>query len=521
MKLSQLIKDLHLKPFGHFPNADPDIQSVHYNSREVLPNSLFVAIPGFKVNGHDFIDDAVARGAVAVVAEQPVKTSAEVIVIENAREILPIIASRFFNHPSRKLQMVGITGTNGKTTTAYLIESIFQQAGFNTGVIGTINYRFAGKDYDNPVTTPESLDLQKILAQMVLHGVTHAIMEVSSHAVDLFRIKACQFNVGVFTNFSQDHLDYHKNMDAYWACKKAFFTDYLSAGSGQEQATAILNINDAKGRELATTLPYQCVTVGHQPDATLQPQDIQQGPHGIRGRLATSSEAVTFASALTGAHNLENILCAVGVGSVYGLAPEIMAKGISNLNCVPGRLEKIPDAGGRFIYVDYAHTPDALKNVLQALRPMSSKRIVCVFGCGGDRDPDKRPQMGAVAAKLCDLTIITSDNPRTEEPLEIISQIKQGMQAQNTYEYQVAELIHGFKQSGYTIEPDRRDAIHLAIDVAEAGDTVLIAGKGHETYQILGSRTIAFDDRQEVREALMANAQNSNGPLSNAGSGGY
>ena len=520
MKLSQLIKGLHLKSFGHSSGADPDIQSVHYDSREVLPNSLFVAIPGFKVDGHNFIEDAVARGAVAVATEQPVNTSVEVVQIASARESLPIIASRFFNHPSRKLQVVGITGTNGKTTTAYLIESIFQQAGFNTGVIGTINYRFAGRNYENPVTTPESLDLQKILDRMVQDGVTHAIMEVSSHAVDLFRIKACQFNVGVFTNFSQDHLDYHKNMNAYWACKKAFFTDYLGTGFSQDQATAILNINDSKGRELAAALPYQCVTVGHQPDAALQPQDIQQGPHGIRGRLTTSVEAVTFASTLSGAHNLENILCAAGVGTAYGLAPETIAKGIANLDRVPGRLEKIPDPGGRFIYVDYAHTPDALKNVLQALRAMSSKRIVCVFGCGGDRDPDKRPQMGAVAAKLCDLAIITSDNPRTEKPLGIISQIKQGLQAQNTYEYQAAELIHGFKRSGYTVEPDRRRAIHLAIDVAEAGDTVLIAGKGHETYQILGLRTIAFDDRQEVRKALMAKKQESMRPLPDVSSGG-
>ena len=346
-------------------------------------------------------------------------------------------------------------------------------------------------------------EMQKILLQMAQSSVTHAIMEVSSHAVDLYRIKACRFNVGVFTNLTQDHLDYHKDMKAYWNCKKAFFTDYLSTDFNTEPAIAILNLNDSRGRELAAILPYRCITVGHDSDAVIQPLETHQGPDGIQGRVITPSGPLTFASALTGGHNLENILCAVGVGVAYGLAPETISKGIEELNRVPGRLEKIPDADGRHIYVDYAHTPDALKNVLQALRAMSSRRILCVFGCGGDRDPDKRPQMGTVAAELCDLAIITSDNPRSENPSAIIDQILPGVALLQGCRYAAEDLKTGFDKKGFTIEPDRRHAIELAIRVSEPDDAVLIAGKGHETYQILADKTIDFDDRQEARRALV------------------
>ena len=505
MKLSDLIKAI--KPLsagnkGAQENTDPEIKSIHYRAQDVEPGGLFVAIAGHAADGHDYIDEAIKKGAVAVVSQRELRSEIPIIQVADTRQALADIAARFYGRPSERLTVIGITGTNGKTTTAYLVESILQQAGYSVGVIGTINYRYAGKLFDNPITTPESLDLQRILADMLRAGVTHVVMEASSHAIDLYRIRSCWFDVAVFINLSQDHLDFHGNMQAYWASKKRLFSDYLLAGPKKDQAIAVINCNSSKGKALANDLQVPAIKVGSAPGDTVRTVNAKCDLTGIAGEIETPGGKFDFKSQLVGAHNLENILCAAGVGWALNLSTDDLNAGINAVAAIPGRLERIENDSGRFVYVDYAHTPDALENVIGALRAVTADRIICVFGCGGDRDTEKRPLMGEIAARLCDLAVITSDNPRTEEPMAIIDQILEGSQKINSRHYSRADLQNGFNQKGYVVEADRRRAIRLGISVSRSGDTVLIAGKGHETYQILGTSTIDFDDREEARKAL-------------------
>ncbi len=487
-------------PAGVF--MDPEIKSIHYRSQDVVKGGLFVAIHGFISDGHDFIDDAIENGASAIITEKPIAKEIPIVTVENSRKALSAVASRFFKDPSKRLCLIGVTGTNGKTTVTYLIESILLKANISTGVIGTINYRYCEKTFPNPVTTPESLDIQRILSEMIEHGVTHAVMEVSSHAIDLFRVNNCLFDIGVFTNLSQDHLDFHKNMDAYWACKKKFFTENLSLSLKKNKARAVINCDDEKGRALAKEISIPILTIGRSDGNMIRPGNSRYDRTGITAELITPSGTVKIESPLVGEYNLENMLCATGVGVALGLPIDAIKAGIEGLSCVPGRLEAVPNRIDRFVYVDYAHTPDALKNVLSLLRGITTDRIICIFGCGGDRDKDKRPQMGAIASKLSDLCIITSDNPRTEPPMEIIDQIQKGVQNNSLYKYTPDDLKNGFFRKGYVIEPNRKDAIRLGIMVSGQGDTVLIAGKGHETYQIIGKTSVAFDDRAEAKIAL-------------------
>ncbi len=485
---------------------DPDITSLHSRAQNVKPGGLFVAIEGFAADGHDYIDQALANGAVAVITQKPVDhpVAAPLIQVENSRKALAVLAANFYGHPSGKLVVVGITGTNGKTTTSYLIEGILLAAGLRPGVIGTVNYRFAGQVFDNPVTTPESLDLQRILEHMGTAGVTHAILEISSHALDLHRVDSCWLDVGVFTNLSQDHLDYHKDMETYWGCKKKLFTEHLRSGPKRDYAAAVINRNDPRGEELSRITGVKIVTVGDAPENTVRADFSRLDLSGIAGRIDLPAAAVDFRSALVGRYNGENILCAAGVAVALGIAPAAIRAGIENTAVIPGRLEPVGPQGDRFIYVDYAHTPEALRNVLAALTAIAGRRLVCVFGCGGDRDRGKRPQMGKIAAQMCDLTVVTSDNPRSEPPLAIIDQVLAGARQVPIREYRAAELGNGTPQKGYVVEPDRRTAIGLAIATSRPGDTVLIAGKGHETYQILADKTIAFDDRVVAAQALAA-----------------
>ncbi len=485
-----------------FPYENPEIKSVHYRSQEVKTGGLFVAISGRKFDGHDFIDEAIQKGAVAIVTQKPIQKNTVIVEVENTRKALAGIASQFYKNPSERMVVIGITGTNGKTTTAYLIEKILLSAGFSTGVIGTINYRYGDHCFNNPVTTPESLDLQRIMAEMVTNGVTHVILEVSSHAIDLFRIAYCQFNIGVFTNLTQDHLDYHVDMNAYWNCKKKFFTEYLVSGPKADQSAAIINCDNSKGKELAELFTAKVVTTGSSPDYMIHPYRIQSSLSGISGNISTPGGDFSFNSNLVGIHNLENILAATGVVFFLDLPKETIRSGIQQLNYVPGRLERIPNHTGRYVYVDYAHTPDALKNVLFAVKAITKGRIICIFGCGGDRDQEKRAQMGEIAGRTGDLVIITSDNPRSEDSLKIISQIIDGITRTSLKQYTLEELKIGFSNKGFVVEPDRRRAIQLGIAVAGWGDTILIAGKGHETYQIIEEQTIPFDDRIEAQKAL-------------------
>jgi UDP-N-acetylmuramyl-tripeptide synthetase len=484
--------------------SDPDIASLHARAQNVQPGGLFVAIQGYAADGHDYIGQALEKGAVAVVVQKPVNLSSGIplIEVEDTRRALAALAACFYGHPSEKLVVVGITGTNGKTTTSYLVERILLQAGYAPGVIGTVNYRYAGETYDNPVTTPESLDLQRILDRMLAAGVTHVVLEVSSHALDLHRVDGCWMDVGVFTNLSQDHLDYHKDMERYWRCKKTLFTDILRSGPKHKRAAAVINRNDPKGEELARIAGLKKITVGDAPDNTVRSDISKQDLSGIAGRIDTPAGSFDFRSALVGRYNCENILCAAGVAVALDIPTAAIKAGIENAAVIPGRLEPIPNQEQRFVYVDYAHTPDALRNVLAALTAIAGRRVLCVFGCGGDRDRGKRPQMGKIAAQMCDLAVVTSDNPRSEAPLVIIDQILVGTRQVCRREYSAVELGNGTPEKGYAVEPDRRKAIRLAIAASRPGDTVLIAGKGHETYQILGGKTIAFDDRTVAAQAL-------------------
>jgi UDP-N-acetylmuramyl-tripeptide synthetase len=414
------------------------------------------------------------------------------------------MAACFFGNPSERLTVIGITGTNGKTTSAYLVESILQRAGLEAGVIGTINYRYAGQTFDNPITTPESLDLQRILAEMLRAGVSHVVMEASSHAIDLYRIRNCWFDIAVFINLSQDHLDFHGDMESYWASKKRLFTEYLIEGPKAGHAVAVINCDSKNGSELADVLRVPVIKTGSRPSDTVFAGNTQCDRNGIAGEISTPGGKFHFKSRLVGKHNLENILCAAGAAHALNLAAGALKPGIEAVAAIPGRLEHIENNAGRFVYVDYAHTPDALENVIKALSGVMQRRIICVFGCGGDRDREKRPLMGEIAARLCDLAVVTSDNPRTEDPMAIIAQILEGARKTNSREYCAADLANGFKDKGYVVEADRRRAIQLGIRVSEAGDTILIAGKGHETYQILGTSTIDFDDREEAKKALRA-----------------
>jgi MurE/MurF fusion protein len=519
MKLSSLLKTVAPVSFygtgpgtGQFSlSPDPEIGSVHYRAQDVKPGGLFVAIKGFAADGHDFIDEALARGASAIVTQKPVIKKSIIVEVKNTRKALAAISDRFYSNPSKKLYVIGITGTNGKTTTAFLVERLLSEAGIKVGVIGTLNYRYSGKTFQNPMTTPESYDLQKILSDMLKYGITHVVMEVSSHAIDLDRICNCRFNLLVFTNLTQDHLDYHGDMNSYWSCKKRLFTqlpDYGSAyGSAKNGVSAVINHNDEKGKELIKLLkksigkPY-VLSAGFSNGNSIWAKDITHDLTGITGNLVTPAGAFEFKSPLVGKHNLENILCATGVGVVLNLSLDSMKRGIQAVCAIPGRLESIPNTINRFIYVDYAHTPDALENVLSALKFSATGRIICVFGCGGNRDKTKRPLMGQTVARLCDLAVITSDNPRTEPPMEIIEQIVQGTKKTISNVYTPADLSAGFRKKGYVVEPDRKTAIQLAITSSQSGDIVLIAGKGNETYQIIGNKTIRFDDRIEARTAL-------------------
>ncbi len=516
MKLSDLMEGLPQKrmipPISHDGRAftDPEIGSVHYRSDAVMPGGLFVAIRGFAADGHVFIDDAIARGAVAIVAERtPPMIRVPVVEVPNSRQAMAIIADRFFQCPSEQLIMIAVTGTNGKTTTASLIENILQKAGLKTGLISTVYYRYAGNSFDNPMTTPESLDLQSILARMVTHGVTHAVMEASSHAIDLFRLQNCRLDVAVFTNLSQDHLDFHGDMQTYWQSKKRLFTDILPAGPKQDRAMAVINCSNDKGRELfellsTTTGAPTPLGVGDGKGATLRAIHADIGLSGITGAIETPVGVFEFHSPLAGGYNLENILCAVGVGVVLKLPMEQIRTGIEEFVSVPGRLEAVPDRSGRFVFIDYAHTPDALENVLAALRAISTGRIICVFGCGGDRDRGKRPLMGKIALDYADLTIVTSDNPRSEDPVKIIEDIVAGIASLGRHCYQAETLDSNFANTGFLVEPDRRAAIRRGIRVAIPGDTILIAGKGHEKYQLVGKQKLPFDDYAEAQQALEA-----------------
>jgi len=490
MRLSDVVSDVtgvELRGSGAV-----EIAAVEHDSRRVTPGSLFVCIRGFRHDGHAFIGDAAARGAAAVVVEQdpaslPIPAGVAVVRVPSGRAALAVMAARFFGHPSRELRLVAVTGTNGKTTTAYLVERILSAAGRLTGLLGTIAYRCGTVGFPGERTTPESSDLQRLFRQMRELGAWGAAMEVSSHALALHRVDGCEFDVGIFTNLTQDHLDFHGTMEAYAEAKAALFRGIGRDRVKPGEAAAVVNADDPWSDAMVRDTRARVLTFGLDSAAAIRPRSMALDLAGIRAQVATPMGDLEVMSSLVGRHNLSNILGAVGACLHLGLDPAAVADGIARLKAVPGRFEKV-EAGQPFgVVVDYAHTPDALERVLQFAREYAAGRVIAVFGCGGDRDRGKRPLMGALAVRLADLAILTSDNPRSEDPAAILREIEAG-----------AATAGG----SYRTIPDRRDAIAAAMREARPTDLVVIAGKGHETYQVLHDRTIPFDDRVVAAEAL-------------------
>ena len=481
--------------------GDQVIQGLAYDSRKIEPGHLFVALKGHVQDGHRYIDDAIQRGASAVVAERIPTGKGEVAMIRvtDSRKALSRLAIEYYGRPFLGLNMIGITGTNGKTTTSFILEQILGRSGRNPGVVGTINYRFSGKTFPAPMTTPESLDLMQLLREMTDHGVSDAIMEVSSHALDQGRVEGCPFRVAIFTNLTRDHLDYHHTMDAYFEAKSRLFQD-LGAKGGNKPDTAVVNLDDPRGRAMAALTQGDVLFFGLDPASDFHASSIKEGRGGLEATLSTPLGKRLIRSSLLGRVNIYNILAAAAAAVALGVNLDGVVDGIASLEMVPGRLEPVSNRRGLKVVVDYAHTPDALLKTIEALKPLTEGRFITVFGCGGDRDQGKRLEMGEVAGMNSDMVLITSDNPRTEDPLFIIRQIEEGVRKGGLQELEKVSLQQ--RGEGYFIESDRRKAIRQAVGIARDKDLVLVAGKGHEDYQIIGSEKRPFEDREEVRRAL-------------------
>jgi UDP-N-acetylmuramoyl-L-alanyl-D-glutamate--2,6-diaminopimelate ligase len=482
-----------------------EIEGICFDSRRCEADFLFVAVAGMKFDGHLFVPEAVRRGAKAIVYEKEIARHASYtsIRVRDSRRALGVLGKNFFENPSGALGLVGVTGTNGKTTVTYLLESILREAGHEPGVIGTVNYRWGTKVLPASHTTPESFELQRLLAEIRSAGITHVVMEVSSHALELRRVEDCEFDLGIFMNLTRDHLDFHGTMEDYYASKKRFFTDLLAGEKNGRRQGRIINIDDPWGRRLAEELGAKgLVTFGIDSIAFVQAKEAELSLGEIRAEIETPAGAFPLRAPLSGRFNLYNILAATAAAFHLGIPLSAIQRGIECAKPVPGRLEKISESGEPAVFVDYAHSEDALKRVLQNLARFRKGRIITVFGCGGDRDRGKRPLMGRAAAEQSDLLIVTSDNPRTEEPLAIIGAIEGGIDANVMKKISPEELRAAGAGKTYTVVADRREAIGLAIGMASPDDIVLIAGKGHEDYQIIGTVTIPFDDRTVGREAL-------------------
>jgi UDP-N-acetylmuramoyl-L-alanyl-D-glutamate--2,6-diaminopimelate ligase len=489
-------------------DLEQEVRGLAYDSRRVEAGQIFFAVRGDKADGHDFIDEAVRRGAAAVVfsREGDWPKARAAVRVKDVHRSLGVWAGHFHGRPSRHLRVVGVTGTNGKTTLTYLIESICAAAGLVPGVIGTISYRYPGHETPSRHTTPESLDLQELLAQMVRRGVKAVAMEASSHALAQQRVRGVEFDVGVFTNLSRDHLDYHRDMEEYFSAKSKLFTDYLKV-SPKPRKAAVIYGGDARGRELMEKLcasELEIWSYGEERQWDVHPLSVENDVQGLRGTVQAKGQTVCFRSALIGAANLQNILGAIAVGRALGIDAAALEEGIGRLKSVPGRLEKIPNDRGFTILVDYAHSPDALEKILGTVRRLTRGKLITVFGCGGDRDRGKRPLMGEIAARLSDRVVLTSDNPRTEDPAAIVKDVEAGIKQSMSTRLAAGSGAEPQKNSierGYVVELDRRQAIALAVGMAHAGDLVLIAGKGHEDYQIVGLNKVHFDDREVARDA--------------------
>ena len=462
-------------------DLDSEVLGIAYDSRQVSRGFVFAAIRGLQTDGNRFAAQAVAGGAVAIVSVLPPEAGTTWIQVEDDRSALAVIAANFYERPTAKLHAIGITGTNGKTTTAYLVESILKAAGFQAALFGTVEYRGPGFEYKAERTTPEAPDLQSLFKKVVDGGWKYAVMEVSSHAIDLKRVEGVHFDVVAFTNLSRDHLDFHGDLRSYFLSKKRLFTGL----DGEVPRVMVLNMDDPQFTELNAIAPSHAISYGLGSNAHVHPSSYQLGWTGIDATFQTPAGVFDLHSDMMGKPNLYNISAAIGVAVGLGISTDAIRKGIGQLPAVAGRFENIPTGQSFRVVVDYAHTDDALEKILASAREITPGRVIVVFGCAGERDRTKRPLMGAAAARLSDLAILTSDNPRGEDPMEIIREVEAGMSGGN-----------------YSAIPDRREAIRFALKSAASGDTVIVAGKGHETYQVIGKQTFDFDDRIVVRELL-------------------
>ncbi|OGR00313.1 MAG: UDP-N-acetylmuramoyl-L-alanyl-D-glutamate--2,6-diaminopimelate ligase [Deltaproteobacteria bacterium RIFOXYD12_FULL_55_16] len=494
---------------------DKTIRSLTADSRQAGPGALFVAIPGLTVDGHNYLEAAVKRGCAAVLVGKGRCrgwTHAKVACLETAdtAKALGQAAAGFYGHPARRMLMLGITGTNGKTTTTYLLESIIRQAGGNPGVIGTVNYRYNTVEIPAPFTTPEPVSLQRILAEMADNGVTHVVMEISSHALAQKRVAGIRFDVVLFTNLSRDHLDFHGDMGSYFASKKLLFSEYLKENG---KAVVICDDRDAGnpdwGRRLLEELRadknlgytgkkgrtlLDCGLAG----TTVAVRETRESLTGTVASLTTPSGELQLRSDLVGDFNLKNILGAVGVALALGITGSEVVAGLAQARPAPGRLERVPAPAGVSVFVDFAHSPDALANVLQTMRRLTAGRLIVIFGCGGDRDRGKRPLMGKAAGALAEVVVLTSDNPRSESPAAILREIEAGIQETSLPRLRLEAILNQEAGRGYDLVLSRREAIRETLRHARPGDVVLLCGKGHETCQITPEGSFFFDDRLEA-----------------------
>jgi UDP-N-acetylmuramoyl-L-alanyl-D-glutamate--2,6-diaminopimelate ligase len=477
-----------------------EVVSITEDSRAVRPGSVFVAIQGTQQDGHNFVNQAFAQGATAVVVEEGCFQSASaeaspavsaLIHVNNSRKALGLMASQLYGNPSRHLKMVGVTGTNGKTTVTHLAKSLLEAQGLQVGLLGTVGYVYGKEHRVASHTTPAPVQLQEMLSEMVRAGTDVGVLEVSSHALALDRIAGCEFDIVVFTNLTQDHLDFHQTMEDYFQSKLHLFTDYVAGGQKSGSKRALVNADDPWSSFILQQCPIPIWTFGIYSKADIQAEAIQLGMNGTQFVVTSPLGRMTITSQLVGEHNVSNMLAAIGIGLEMGMTPVRIEQALESVSNVPGRFERIQEGQDFTVVVDYAHTDDALQRLLDAAQTVKQGRIITVFGCGGDRDRGKRSKMGQVAVKNSDLVFVTSDNPRTEDPQAILCDIEKGIEA-----------LPPEEQCPYQTISDRAEAIQSAIQAATSGDLVLIAGKGHEDYQILGTQKVHFDDREEARKAI-------------------
>ncbi|MBI4823640.1 MAG: UDP-N-acetylmuramoyl-L-alanyl-D-glutamate--2,6-diaminopimelate ligase [Nitrospirae bacterium] len=480
MTLKRLIEDMETLNIS--ADTDIDIRQINYDSRKVMPGDLFVALKGLNLDGHDFIPDAIKRGASTVICENK-QSAIPFIQVPDTRSSLAFVSNNFYERPSERLSVIGITGTNGKTTTSYLIKSILEKSGKKTGLIGTINYVIGDRSFPAPHTTPEALEFQSLLFEMLKAGLSHTVSEVSSHALSLKRVDYTRFSVAVFTNLTRDHLDFHGTMKEYFEAKKRLFVELLD-----KNGTAVINIDDPYGKELIRHTKAKVITYGIQKAAELKAVDIENSVDGISFVIRHGESNFRVNSPMVGIPNVYNILSSTAVSLSMGIKWDVIKTAIKETGNVKGRFEKVSLGQDFLCVVDYAHTEDALRMLILTARDVTPKqrgRVITVFGCGGQRDRGKRPLMGSSATELSDIVYITSDNPRAEEPMEIIK-----------------DILSGITKENYHIVPDRSSAIRQAVMEAGTEDSVIIAGKGHEDYQETKGKRLPFSDRQEAEKAI-------------------